>query len=313
FIQRIVMPIVLSVLGGAVCVTAAVVIVILLRRRQDRRSSFSVATSWWRKNRKVRHLALAAEDTLVMSPSQVVSLVDAKAGAPVTPVIKVPVTSGGCSDGPQPTPTFSVHCSPPAEGRSIRAAGEDSGFTFPSLTPKAAAAAAAAAAATAATAGGARGSQETGKMEKSPILSGGPFEDASISMATAGCAKGDRILGAIRTTPPTGVQAVAGMVSHVDLADQGQMPQESDSPVLGLQPLLPSRPSTAPGVFPRKSAGLKLSGGADGQSGTLGLRSIGLPRSDSGMSGTTNVSHVAQMSPSSSLFWGHPLEGSLDT
>ncbi|GIL76100.1 hypothetical protein Vretimale_5728 [Volvox reticuliferus] len=304
FIRRTVVPIVVSVLGGALC-AAAVVIIFLLRRKQQRRSTYDIGTPYCHKNRKGSHLAFAAEDTLVTSPSHIVSRVDAEVGA-ITPSTKVPVTSGGCSDGPQPTPTFSVHCRPPAEDRSVGAAGAAGGFTFPSLTPKAAAAAAATVkASTAATATATRGLKEKGKVEKSPIPLGIPLKDAPMSMTTGGCGKSDRILGVIRTTPPAGVQVGEGSVG---LAEQGHVPQAPDSPVLGLQPPLSSLPSTALGVFISESPRHELSRDPDGQRATPSLRSIGMPRSDSDMSGTTNVSHVAQMSPSCSVFLGYPLD-----
>ncbi|GLC33251.1 hypothetical protein PLESTF_001962400 [Pleodorina starrii] len=286
-----VVPVVVSVVGGALCATAAVVVALLLRRRRQRRGSFDVASVRPLKDGKGGHPSPSSsphDAGLIASPSQIVSMADGKAAT----------ARGGGGGGAgvvnrrrdtpmaPPAPQLTVRCGQRPTSGPAGTGGEAGGFTFPSLTPKAAAAA--------------LDATGTGLASSDARRAEPPAAARVSSLPAVPCLRQSRV--ATGGAPPADALGLQG-----GAASGEQSPQAPDSPVLWLHPQSAQRSSySAPeGQEPT----LEAARGPVGRGTALGI-TVALPRSDSGLSGASNVSHVAQMSPSCSVFAGGQLEAS---
>ncbi|EFJ49297.1 hypothetical protein VOLCADRAFT_90084 [Volvox carteri f. nagariensis] len=272
FILHTVIPIVVSVVGGLLCAAAAVGLALFLRGRQRRRRSYIVSARW-QEGTKDTPSSSAPGDSLFTSASQVVTVAEGKTVA--ARGIKLPAPRIRHSDSLKPVSDSPICDCQPSESGAVGPSCEAGGFTFPSLTPKAAAARAA----------------KRAEFGTSPC----PNEDVLPSSASLVSNR----LAASGSGPGGGALSTAE-----DTDGEHQLPQAPDSPVLGLHPMraqpsaiLEATKTTGHGSVPLPQL-----------RGNPLACNIMLPRWDSGLSGTSNVSHMGQMSPSCDVFAGATLD-----
>lgn len=282
FLRGIVLPVVVAVAGAAVLAAAIATAAVLMRRWQRRRQSFQVISSGGQPVEKSGSPPSPDDRELPAAPPL----------ATCTGQVKVSGTPDRCSrtDRTQSATQLAVRCFQPSINSPTGDLNKGT-FTFPSLTPRAAAAAEAM---SASAAGGTAG----GPYPAIPCAAPAAASLRASTSLTGEYAPGGTRLRMHSRDAGSSVECT-GMFGGAEGNMDKQLPPAPDSPVLGLQPLqaaseLCSQPASR---------------GPEGQTYGLGL-SIELPRWDSGTSGATNVSHVAQMSPSCSIFAGGTLEAS---